>query len=69
MSTLNFNRMKSILYTLLGVLLCLSACKKNNIEQVPLEKWTDGIIFDPSDSLGNYAKNFLNDIYTGLPTG
>lgn len=61
--------MKNFIYILLGGLLCLAACKKNNIEQTPLEKWTEDVIFDPTDSLGNYAKNFLNDIYTLLPTG
>lgn len=61
--------MKHFIYILIGGLLCLTACKKSNIEQTPLEKWTDDIIFDPTDSLGNYAKNYLNDIYTLLPTG
>ncbi|RQO71873.1 RagB/SusD family nutrient uptake outer membrane protein [Pedobacter sp. KBW06] len=61
--------MKHFIYILIGGLLCLTACKKSNIEQTPLEKWTEDIIFDPTDSLGNYAKNFLNDIYTLLPTG
>lgn len=61
--------MKHFIYILIGGLLCLTACKKSNIEQTPLEKWTDDVIFDPTDSLGNYAKNFLNDIYTLLPTG
>ncbi|SMD06689.1 RagB/SusD family nutrient uptake outer membrane protein [Pedobacter africanus] len=61
--------MKHFIYIFLGGLLCLTACKKNNIEEVPLERWTEDLIFDTTDSLGNYAKNFLNDIYTLLPTG
>jgi len=61
--------MKHFIYILLGGLLCLTACKKNNIEEVPLERWTEDLIFDTTDSLGNYAKNFLNDTYTLLPTG
>lgn len=61
--------MKHFIYIIFGGLLCLTACKKNNIEQTPLEKWTDDVIFDPTDSLGNYAKNFLNDTYVQLPNG
>lgn len=61
--------MKHFIYIIFGGLLCLTACKKSNIEQTPLEKWTDDVIFDTTDSLGNYAKNFLNDTYVQLPTG
>ncbi|WGQ08461.1 RagB/SusD family nutrient uptake outer membrane protein [Pedobacter gandavensis] len=61
--------MRHFIYIIFGGLLFLTACKKSNIEQTPLEKWTKDVIFDPTDSLGNYAKNFLNDTYVQLPTG
>jgi len=60
---------KSIAVSVLALITCLFACTKNNLEQVPVEKLTKNLVFDPTDSLGDYAKNFLNDVYTYLPNG
>ncbi|ASZ13992.1 RagB/SusD family nutrient uptake outer membrane protein [Chitinophaga pendula] len=56
-----------ILLPLLSVLFWAS-CKKD-VEEGPLENLDEDYIFDPIDQNGNYAEQFLTDIYANLPTG
>ncbi|HVI45267.1 MAG TPA: RagB/SusD family nutrient uptake outer membrane protein [Chitinophaga sp.] len=53
---------------LAGCLLLLS-CRKNSIEDEPLNQWQEDQIFDVTDSLGLYARNYSLDIYARLPNG
>ncbi len=46
----------------------ISSCKKN-YEKEPLENITEDYIWDVQDSAGIYARNFLHNTYTYLPTG
>ncbi|WP_443936779.1 RagB/SusD family nutrient uptake outer membrane protein [Pedobacter sp. MW01-1-1] len=39
------------------------------IEDRPLENATIDMVFDPADSLGVHAENFLNNTYSSLPNG
>lgn len=58
----------SLLFVCLTGLLALAACKKN-YEDEPLERITEDYIWDVQDSAGIYARNFLQNTYTYLPTG
>lgn len=49
-------------------ILLLAGCKKN-VEEGPLENLDEDYIFDPVDANGNYAEQFLSDIYAQMPTG
>lgn len=60
---------RSLYFTLLAGSLLLFSCKKNGIEEVPLEQWQEDQIFDVTDSLGLYARNYSLDIYSRLPDG
>ncbi|GEP94013.1 RagB/SusD family nutrient uptake outer membrane protein [Chitinophaga cymbidii] len=60
--------MKNISYILL-IMVCVTAACKKDIEQEPKELLTEDLIFDPVDRSGTYAEQFLNGIYSSLPTG
>jgi len=60
--------MKKIFYSILFFTLFVAACKKG-LETEPLDQLTEDRVFDPADSSGTYAQQYLNDIYSGLPTG
>ncbi len=61
--------MKKLLYSItLGVLL-LNACKSGDLEKDPLNLWQEDYVFDTTDSLGDFAKGYLTEIYTNLPKG
>ena len=51
---------------LLAVVFSLYSCKKT-AEDYPIEKWEEDVIFDPTDSVGNYARQFLMNIYSVMP--
>jgi hypothetical protein len=51
---------------LLAVVLSLGSCKKT-AEDYPLDQWEEDVIFDPTDSVGNYARQFLMNIYSVMP--
>lgn len=58
--------MKKLFIAVIAVL-SLAGCAK--IEDGPLEKITEGYVFDPTDKNGFYAEQFLNNIYSILPNG
>ncbi|MCZ4244188.1 RagB/SusD family nutrient uptake outer membrane protein [Pedobacter punctiformis] len=64
--------MKKFIYTLLfaffSCLMLTTGCKKM-IEDGPLENANKDLVFDKTDSLGKYAEEFLNNIYSTLPKG
>lgn len=51
---------------LLAAIISLGSCKKT-AEEYPIEKWEEDVIFDPTDSVGNYARQFLMNIYSVMP--
>lgn len=51
---------------LLAVIAGMVSCKKTN-EDYPLERLEEDVIFDAKDSVGTYARQFLNNIYSYLP--
>ncbi|WP_421942005.1 RagB/SusD family nutrient uptake outer membrane protein [Pedobacter sp.] len=58
-------------FSILGLLILVIStlgCKKM-IEDEPLENAEIGLVFDPTDSLGKYAEDYLNNTYSSLPTG
>lgn len=59
---INFNTISLFLAAALMI-----GCSKR--EKVPLEGLTGDIVFDKTDSIGTYADQFLNNIYSHLPTG
>lgn len=48
-------------------MLVLGSCKKA-YEDIPLDQLTDQYIWDPSDSSGTFASQYLSSIYAMLPT-
>lgn len=44
----------------------LAGCKKS-IEDYPQERWEEDVAFDPRDSVGTYARQFLMNVYSYLP--
>jgi hypothetical protein len=60
--------MKKSIYIILFFALIAAACKKG-LETEPLDLLTEDRVFDPADSSGVYAQQYLNDIYSNLPTG
>ncbi|RRN76465.1 RagB/SusD family nutrient uptake outer membrane protein, partial [Pseudoxanthomonas sp. SGD-10] len=62
--------MNKLLYIFLltGMILFLSGCTKDP-EKTPLEEFTEDYVFDPNDKTGILAEQFLNNIYTHLPSG
>jgi len=56
-----------IFIAITGLVALLSACTK--YEDYPVERWTSDIIFDPTDSLGLYARRAVHELYTFLPNG
>lgn len=64
--------MKNFIYTLMfaffSCLMLTTGCKKM-IEDGPLENANKDLVFDKTDSLGKYAEEFLNNIYSSLPKG
>ncbi len=66
--TSNFNDMQSIhKYLLLLALTGIIASCKKSIEDYPQERWEEDVVFDPRDSVGNYARQFLMNVYSYLP--
>jgi hypothetical protein len=45
-----------------------AGCTKDP-EKTPLEEFTEDYVFDPNDQTGVLAEQFLNNIYTHLPSG
>lgn len=61
--------MKKLIYIICLLALVTAACKKT-IENQPLDLLTEDRVFDPGDSTGVYAQQYLNDVYaTSLPGG
>ena len=59
--------LKNALYSIaLTLVLANAGCKKTN-EDYPLERWDESVVFDPKDSVGNYARQFLMNIYATMP--
>lgn len=48
--------------------MCLFSCKKD-YEKVPVEQLTINYVFNPTDSNGRNAREFLNSIYAVIPQG
>jgi len=61
--------MKKIFYILATGAFFLNACKSGGLEETPLNLWTEDYVFDTKDSLGDFAKGYLTEIYTNLPAG
>ena len=57
-----------ITLVLLSLLEFASSCKRS-LELVPVETQTKGFVFNPKDSAGTSAINFLTNVYTYMPTG
>lgn len=55
-------------YLLLTAFIMVAGCQKDP-EKEPLDKLTQGYVFDSTDISGGYAEEFLNSIYTNLPSG
>ncbi|MCS3796391.1 RagB/SusD family nutrient uptake outer membrane protein [Niastella sp. OAS944] len=51
---------------ILAVTFSLCSCKKT-AEDYPVDQWEEDVIFDPTDSVGNYARQFLMNIYSVMP--
>lgn len=51
---------------LLALIASLAGCKKS-IEDYPQERWEEDVVFDPRDSVGTYARQFLLNIYSYQP--
>src|SRR6195952_3572408 len=61
--------MKTIVnYSLILLCLIAASCKKS-FEDHPLTNVSEDYIWDATDVTGNYATNFVNKIYSQLPTG
>jgi hypothetical protein len=62
--------MKRILYNIFffGLLLSAAGCTVDP-EDEPLDEYTEDYVFDPNDPNGTLAIQFLNNVYTHLPTG
>ncbi|QNK61618.1 RagB/SusD family nutrient uptake outer membrane protein [Pedobacter sp. PAMC26386] len=58
-----------LLCLLISLSFGITGCKKNMIEDGPLENADKDLVFDAKDSLGVYAEQFLNNIYGSLPKG
>lgn len=54
---------------IIAVIAALSLAGCSKIEDGPLERITENYVFDPKDKNGFYAEQFLNNIYSILPTG
>ncbi|MFT3823249.1 MAG: RagB/SusD family nutrient uptake outer membrane protein [Chitinophagaceae bacterium] len=54
------------LYIFLPAVILATACKKT-AEGYPLERWDEDVVFDPTDSVGSYASQFLMNVYSYLP--
>lgn len=61
--------MKKLLYIIPVGLMFLNACKSGALEDAPLNLWKEEYVFDTTDSLGDFAKGYLTEIYTDLPKG
>ncbi len=62
--------MKKLIYIFLfaGIGVLFSGCTKDP-ETKPLDEFTEDYVFDPNDETGVLAEQFLNNIYTYLPSG
>ena len=56
------------MFAFFSCLMLTTGCKKM-IEDGPLENANKDLVFDKTDSLGKYAEEFLNNIYSSLPKG
>lgn len=54
---------------LIAVMTALSLVGCTKIEDGPLERITENYVFDPTDKNGFYVEQFLNNIYSILPSG
>jgi hypothetical protein len=54
-------------YILLLAFIGIAAGCKKSIEDYPQERWDENVVFDPRDSVGNYARQFLMNVYSYLP--
>lgn len=61
--------MKRYIHAIILAAGCFTACQKNDIEKTPLNQWTEEYVFDEKDSVGDFAKGFLIETYSNLPTG
>ena len=61
------NKLLYIIFTV-GIVVTLTSCTKDP-EKYPLEGLTEDYVFDPNDKNGIGAEQFLNNIYSHLPTG
>jgi hypothetical protein len=59
--------MKKI-YILFFMAFVFFGCKKYQ-QDGPLENLTEDLVFDPSDKNGYYAEQYVNNLYSSLPTG
>lgn len=55
-------------FLLLLVAVSFVACKKN-MDELPIEKFTEDFVFDSRDSVGTNVEQVLNNIYSILPNG
>lgn len=56
-------------YIVIGAVICSAASCKKYYESVPVEQITEEYVWDALDSNGTNAKQYLNQIYSLLPTG
>lgn len=61
--------MKKILYISLLALVCGIFSCTSDYETVPVEQFTEDLVFSRTDSIGSKAKEFLNAIYSTMPNG
>lgn len=61
--------MKKILYISLLALVCSMFSCTSDYETVPVEQFTEDLVFSRTDSIGSKAKEFLNAIYSTMPNG
>lgn len=61
--------MRRCMLLLVPVAVMMGQSCERTLETEPLERITDGIIWDPKDSAGVYAQYVLNDLYSYLPMG
>lgn len=58
---------KSIIIWLIPVLLVVSPSCKRTLEPEPLERFTPEYLWDPNDPTGQFARQYLDHVYTALP--
>src|SRR5690606_5950056 len=58
---------KSIIIWLIPVLLVVSPSCKRTLEPEPLERFTPEYLWDPNDPTGQFARQYLDHVYSALP--